>query len=333
MKSLALNELAARFGARLRGSGSVRVTGIGPLTHAGPHELAFLASANYLKHLATSRAGAVILTQEHLRRYGGNALIVADPYLAYAQVSKLFDPRPGRAAGIHPSAVVAASAEIAPTAAIGAHCTVGEHVVIEDGVEIYPGVVISENSRVGKNSLLYANVRIGANVVIHSGAVIGADGFGFAPGSEGWVKIHQLGGVLIEDNVEIGASSTIDRGALGDTVIHAGVIIDNQVHLGHNVEVGERTAIAGCVGIAGSTKIGKDCTFGGLSGVNGHLNIADRCHFNGGTMVSKGTEQAGAYASAIPMQEVRQWRRNVVRYAQLNALAGRLKQLEKARKK
>lgn len=330
-----LADLADKLDVTLHGDGEFIVSGIASLQDASASDLSFLSSQKFEKFLAATNAGAVILKQENLAAFSGNALVVEDPYKAYAEASAMFDPRLRRAVGIHASAVVSESAKIAASASIGAHCVIGDNVEVGEGCEIYPGVVIAENCHLGNDCLLYANVtlysdvRIGCNVIIHSSTSIGSDGFGFAPSKDGWVKIHQLGGVEIGNNVEIGAGTAIDRGTIGDTVIHDGVIIDNQVHMAHNVEVGENTAIAGCVGIAGSTKIGKNCTFAGAVAVNGHIEIADNCHFNGGTIVTKGTKEAGAFASATPMQDVKSWRKSAVRFGQLDDLAGRIKKLEK----
>ncbi len=335
--AITLAELGQQLGAQVAGNDATVLHGIAPLQDAGAEQLSFLASAKFEKHLSETRAGAVILKQGSDVAYEGNVLWVDDPYAAYAKASALFDPRPKRTAGIHPSAVVAESAQIAASASIGANCVIGDNVVVGEGCEIYPGVVISEDSSLGDNCLIYANVtlyskvRIGSDVIIHSGTVIGSDGFGFAPSAQGWIKIHQVGGVIIGDRVDIGANTAIDRGAIGDTVIHDGVIIDNQVHIAHNVEIGENTAVAGCVGIAGSAKIGKNCTFAGAVAVNGHIEIADNCHFNGGTIVTKGTTEPGMFASATPMLDVKTWRKSAVRFGQLDDLAGRIKKLEKSK--
>ncbi len=335
--AITLAELATSLDASLAGDGDAIIRGIAPLQEATSEQLSFLSSAKFEQHLSTTQAGALMLKQGSETDYEGNILWVSDPYASYAAASALFDPRPKRVTGIHASAVVSASAQVSPSAAIGANCVIGDNVVIGDGCEIYPGVIISEDCVVGDNCLLYANVTlyskvtIGSKVIVHSGTVIGSDGFGFAPTSEGWVKIHQVGGVVIGDRVEIGANTAIDRGAIGDTVIHDGVIIDNQVHIAHNVEIGENTAVAGCVGIAGSTKIGKNCTFAGAVAVNGHIEIADNCHFNGGTIVTKGTSEPGAYASATPMLDVKTWRKSAVRFGQLDDLAGRIRKLEKSK--
>lgn len=337
MKEFTLAEIALAIGAELKGDGECMLSGLASLEQASVSDLTFLSSQSYEKYLGDTKAGAVILTPSSVDMFEGNKLLVDDPYSAYARASAIFDPRPKRAVGVHPSAVVSDSAQISDTASIGANSVIGDNVVIGDGCEIYPGVVIGEDCTIGDGCLLYANVslysntRIGNRVIIHSATVIGSDGFGFAPTKSGWVKIHQIGGVVIGDDVEIGSSTSIDRGAIGDTVIKKGVIIDNQVHIAHNVEVGENTAIAGCVGIAGSTVIGKNCTVAGAVAINGHITIADNTHFHGGTIVTKGIKEAGVYASAPPMQDVKKWRRTAVRYSQLDEIVNRIKNLEKTK--
>ncbi|MFL0809796.1 MAG: UDP-3-O-(3-hydroxymyristoyl)glucosamine N-acyltransferase [Agarilytica sp.] len=337
-KSISIQVLAEVLGLEVRGDTSGSVDSLGSLEEGQANQLSFLSSKKYEKFLVDTKAGAVILKAEFADAFPGTALIADDPYLYYAKASALLDPRPTRQAGVHPSAVVAETATIGEGSSIGANCVIGENVVIGNGCEIYPGVVISEDSSLGDaclihaNVTIYSNVRIGNQVIVHSGTAIGSDGFGFAPGSEGWVKIHQLGGVVIGDRVDIGACTAIDRGAVGDTIIHDGVIIDNQVHIAHNIEIGENTAVAGCVGMAGSSKIGKNCTFAGAVAVNGHIEIADNCHFHGGTIVTKGTDEAGVYASATPMLDIKTWRRAAVRFGQLDDLASRVKRLEKVNK-
>lgn len=335
-KSISVKALAEVLGAELRGDDSGSVDSLASLEDAKSNHLTFLSSKKYGKFLAETQAGAVILKPEFADTYRGTSLIVDDPYLCYAKASALLDPRPRRESGVHPSAVVADTAVIGEGTSVGANCSIGENVVIGKNCEIYPGVVISEDSRLGDECLIhanvtiYSNVRVGNQVIVHSGTAIGSDGFGFAPSSQGWVKIHQLGGVVIGDRVDIGACTAIDRGAVGDTIIHDGVIIDNQVHIAHNIEIGENTAVAGCVGMAGSSKIGKNCTFAGAVAVNGHIEIADNCHFHGGTIVTKGTDEPGVYASATPMLDLKTWRRSAVRFGQLDDLAGRVKKLEKS---
>ncbi|WP_245929165.1 UDP-3-O-(3-hydroxymyristoyl)glucosamine N-acyltransferase [Agarilytica rhodophyticola] len=334
-KTLTLDEVAKAIGADLRGDGQSTVTRLCSLADATANDLTFLSSKSYKSYLGSTEACAVILTEEFAEDYSGNALIVDDPYLAYAKISALFSTKPAPSNSIHPSAVIADSAVIGNNVSVGANSVIEDNVIIGDGCEIYPGVVISANSKLGNHCIIYANVSIyhdiivGNYVTIHSNSVIGADGFGFAPSSNGWVKIHQNGRVIIGDHVEIGASTTIDRGAISDTLVKDGAIIDNQVQVAHNVEVGENTAIAGCAGIAGSTKIGKNCTLGGAVGMSGHLNIVDNSHFLGGTVVTSGTKKPGVYGSNTPMQEAPKWRKCSVRYRQLDDVVNRLKRLEK----
>ena len=334
-KSFTLGELAEFLDAQWLGEENYFVEGLAPLDKAGPSHVSFLSSEKHLESLQSTAAGIVVLRAEWEPEFKGHKLISKDPYVAFAKLSHLFDPRPIRKVGVHPTAVVAESAVIDESASIGANCVIGENVSIGAETEIYPGVVVLEDSSVGDNCLIHANVsiyagvKIGSRVLIHSGAVIGSDGFGFAPTQNGWLKIHQLGGVIIGDDVEIGASTAIDRGALEDTIIESGVIIDNLVHIAHNVKIGERSAIAGCVGIAGSTTLGKNCIVAGMVAINGHINIADGTQFHGGTIVTKGNSEPGVFASSPPLQDVKKWRRNAVRYSQLDDYAAKIKKLEK----
>lgn len=336
VKSFSLADLAEFLGCDYEGNSTDCVTGIAPLTDASSTCLTFVAQDRYLSHLQELTPGIVVLHKKHREAWLGNRLLVDDPYLAYARLTQLFNPRDRLPAGIHTSAIVDSTATLATGVAVGPHCVIGAGVNIGEYTQIHAGTVIGDETTIGANGLLYSNVNIydrvsiGDNAIIHSGAVIGADGFGFAPSKEnGWVKIHQLASVRIGNNVEIGANSAIDRGALHDTIVEDGVIIDNLVHIAHGVKVGERTAIAACVGVAGSTTIGKSCTIGGAVGITGHISIADNTHFNGGTIVTKGNRTPGVYASAPPLQELRSWRRNSVRYTQLDEMAARLKKLEK----
>lgn len=327
--------LAEYLDAELVGNADHIISGIADLQCASASELSFINQESYLQYLPESATGAVILNADFADKYAGNKLIVANTYLAYAKVSALFESLSLLPAGIHPSAVVAATADIDPSAAIGANCVVGENARIGSGVRLYSGVSIGDRASIDDNTLIHPNVVIyhgvslGKSCIIHSGTVIGSDGFGFAPSRDGWKKIHQLGAVVVGDNVEIGSNCSIDRGALGNTVIHDGVIIDNLVHIAHNVKIGKRSAIAGCVGIAGSANIGENCTVAGAVAINGHISIADNSHFHGGTIVTKGNTEAGVFASTPPMQDVKKWRRNSVRYTQLDDMANRIKQLEK----
>ncbi|WP_444941111.1 UDP-3-O-(3-hydroxymyristoyl)glucosamine N-acyltransferase [Microbulbifer sp. ZKSA004] len=337
--SFSLAQLAQELGADLRlapGSDSnQKVQGLNTLQDAGAEHLAFLASPNYRRFLKTTKAAAVLVSEEFVEECPVTALCVADPYLAFAQATALFDTTPEAPIGIHPSAVVH------PTAEIGAGVSVGPGSVVEAYAKLEPGAIVGANCYVGEGSLvgagtrLYAgvvfhhNCSIGAHGIIHSQTVIGADGFGFAPNKGSWVKIHQLGGVQIGEDVEIGANTCIDRGALGDTVIGRGVKIDNLVQIAHNVKIGDYTAIAGCAVIAGSAEIGKHCLLGGCSRINGHITIADGSQVSGNTFVTKSIKDTGSYSGALSFADSSTWRRNAVRFGQLDQMARRLKDLEK----
>lgn len=330
-----LQELADFLGVALRGDPGCQILRINSLQDAGNGELAFLASAAYTRYLATTRASAVILTQPQADSYGGNVLITANPYLAYARLSQLFDDNCAVVAGIHPQAVVADSARVSATASVAALAVIAEGAVIADDVFVGPGTLVGKDSVIGAGSYLYGNVSIyhgvslGKNVIVHSGAVIGADGFGYANDRGAWVKIHQLGGVEIGDNVEIGANTTIDRGALGNTRIGNGVIIDNLVQIAHNVEVGDNSALAGCAAIAGSTRVGKNCVLAGGAGLVGHIELCDGVTVTGRSMITRSIRVPGVYSSGTPFDENALWKKNAVRFNQLDTLAKRLSALEK----
>ncbi len=330
-----LSELALLLGADLIGNEAVEIFGIGDAALAQSGQITFVANKKYLPALAEGQASAVLLQAPLSDCTVTNQLIVADPYLAYAKLTLIFDDRPKTSESIHPSAVVAPTATLGTKVKVAANCVIEDGAIVGDNTELCAGVVVGANAKLGQSCVLHANVTIahhcilGNEVKVHSGTTIGSDGFGYAPSkADGWVKIHQLGRVVIGDQVEIGANCAIDRGAIQDTTIKNGVIIDNLVHIAHNVVIGERTAIAGCVGIAGSTTIGSGCTMGGFVAINGHLTIADNVHFNGGTVVTKSIDEAGHYASGSPMQDVRTWRRTMVRIGQLDEWAGRIKALE-----
>ena len=330
-----LGYLAKQLDARLRGDEERLVDGLATIQDAGPSQLAFLANAQYRKHLGQSRAAAVLLTETDAQAYQGNALIVANPYLAYASLSHLFDRKPKAAAGIHPTALVAADAQVDPTACVG------PYVVIESAARIGAGVTLGAHCVVGARSqidaggwlaprvTLYHDVRIGKRVVIQSGAVIGGEGFGFANEKGAWQKIAQIGGVCIGDDVEIGANTTIDRGALSDTRIGNGVKLDNQIMIAHNVQVGDNTAMAACVGISGSTSIGRNCMIAGGVGMVGHIDVCDGVFVTGMTMVTRSITEPGAYSSGTAMQPAAEWKKSAARIRQLDELARRVKQLEK----
>jgi UDP-3-O-[3-hydroxymyristoyl] glucosamine N-acyltransferase len=335
MTTFTLQAIAEHLKVPFQGDATCRLSSLANLAQAQAHQLSFLSNKQYAPHLVTTQAGAVIVKQGQEVPAHLNVIWVTDPYQAFAQISALFDQRVPVALGIHATAVIASSATIDGTARIGPHCTVGEGVTIGAGTELVAGVVIGDGSQLGQHCLIYPNtviyhgVTLGDYVIVHAGTVIGSDGFGFARRPDGWTKIHQLGGVRVGNHVEIGAGCTIDRGALDDTIIEDGAILDNQVHLAHNCRVGPRTAIAGCTGIAGSTSIGADCTMGGMVAIAGHIDIADQVHINGSTVVTSSIEQPGHYGSGTVFQDVKTWRRNAVRFGQLNEWVERIKKLEK----
>ncbi|RRJ85100.1 UDP-3-O-(3-hydroxymyristoyl)glucosamine N-acyltransferase [Aestuariirhabdus litorea] len=333
--SYSLEELASHIGAEVKGDTQYRISGIATLQSAQSDQLSFLANPAYARYLATTEAGAVLLNPKGAEQFSGNALIMANPYLGYAMLSHLFDPCPKAEAGVHPSAVVHPSAEVDSSAAIGARVVVEANARIEAGVRLDAGVVVGADSTVGENSHLFPNVvvyhgvSIGKRCIIQGGAVIGGDGFGLAPGPGGWHKIAQIGGVVIGDDVEIGSNTTIDRGALDNTVICAGAKLDNLIQIAHNVVIGEGTAIASCVGISGSTKIGKGCIIAGQAGFAGHLTIADNVQILGQGMVSRSISEPGVYASgAGSVMPAREWRKQAVRFRQLDDMARQLRRLD-----
>ncbi|UYM16150.1 UDP-3-O-(3-hydroxymyristoyl)glucosamine N-acyltransferase [Endozoicomonas euniceicola] len=333
--SYTLGELADRLGASLKGEVSKVVTGLNTLQEAGESELTFLANPAYARYLETSRAAAVILSPASAEAYAGNALVLDNPYLGYAQASHLFATDNGLPVGIAESAVVSPDAQVHETAAIGENAVIETCAVIEAGVRIDAGAVIghdsviSKDAHIGRNVTVCHGVFIGQRTIIHANAVIGADGFGNARTDDQWHKIAQIGGVIIGDDVEIGSCTCIDRGALGDTVIKSGARLDNLIQIAHNVVIGENTAIAANVGISGSTVIGKNCTIAGAAGLAGHITIADNVHLGGMAMVTKSVTQSGAYASGTGLMEVGEWRRNAVRFRKLDDMARRIRLLEK----
>lgn len=332
--SYSLKWLAAYLECKWQGDENVHVSALADLGEAQAYHLSFLSKKQYVPFLDTTAAGIVLVHPDQPVPDRLNVIWTTNPYLAYAKLSGLFDRRQ-KQPGIHPSAIVHSTATIGQDVMIGAKCVVEEHAHIGSGTELLPGVVIGACASVGcecvifPNVVIYHGVTIGDRVRIHGGTVIGSDGFGFAPTKQGWQKIHQLGAVTIGSDVEIGACTAVDRGAINDTVIGDGVIIDNQVHIAHNVKIGANTAIAGCVGIAGSTTVGANCTIGGFVAINGHLTICDNVHFNGGTVVMKSVHQAGVYSSGTGMQEARLWRKNAVRFGQLDSWVEKVKKLEK----
>jgi UDP-3-O-[3-hydroxymyristoyl] glucosamine N-acyltransferase len=330
-----LGDLAEAVGAELVGDPELTISGVGTLENAREGELSFLSNPSYRRYLKQTRASAVILAPDQLEHCPTAALLSPNPYLTYARVSGLLFAEPSPVAGIHSSAVIAASAMVAESACIGPCVVVGERTVIGDGVNVGPGSVIGDDCVLGEGSRLVANVtlwrgtQLGRRCLIHPGAVLGSDGFGLANDEGRWVKVPQLGRVIVGDDVEMGANVTIDRGALEDTQIADGVKLDNQVHIAHNVQIGEHTAIAGCTGIAGSTKVGRYCTMGGQVGLAGHLTIGDNVHFSGASQVTRSFTEPGYYSGNLPAMKNADWRKTIARLRHLDEMAKRLKELEK----
>ena len=312
-----LGEIAQGIGARLEGDATIRISGVSSLESPRPDSISFITHSRYYKQLSNTSAAAVILRQDDLEQCPVAALVCDNPYATYARLTALFASQDNAGEAIHPTAV------IDPTATLGEGVRVGAHTVIGAGVKIGAG------SRLYPNVTIYHDCEIGRNATIHSGAVIGSDGFGFANEAGRWVKIHQLGRVVLGDDVEVGANTSIDRGAIEDTVIGNNVIIDNQVQIAHNVRIGDHTAIAGCVGIAGSAVIGKHCAFGGGVGVLGHLEIVDGVTVTAMSLVTNSIKQPGVYSAGTPLEPKAQWQKNYVRFKQLDDMSRRIRALEK----
>ncbi len=329
-----LGEIAGHIHAELHGDPRCEIGSIDTLENARAGAISFFSNRRYLHLLKTTRASAVILKADDLAACPVQALVVDNPYLGYARAARLLYPDAPHAPGIHPQADIHSSAKVSAGARVGPFVSVGSNTVIGENAWIGPGCILGKDVMIGADTRLIASVVIchgvviGKRCILHPGVVIGADGFGIANDNGTWLKIPQVGGVIIGDDVEIGANTSIDRGALDNTVIEDGVKIDNQVQIGHNVRVGAHTAIAGCVGIAGSAKIGKRCLIGGAAGISGHLEIADDVTLMAMTGVANSIREPGVYASAIPAMDARIWRKNAVSFKHLHKLAARLNRLE-----
>jgi UDP-3-O-[3-hydroxymyristoyl] glucosamine N-acyltransferase len=335
-----LADIAAALGAELRGDGDRLIEGIAPLETAGTRAISFLAQPRLRHLLDSTAAGAVIVREEQadaVLARNASALVVADPYLAFARLTRWWAARsrPAPAPGVHPSAWVAPGARLHASASVGPMAVVEAHAVVEARVVIGPHAMVGEGAHIGEGTRLHARAtlaagcRIGARGVLHTGSVVGADGFGFAPNHGRWEKIEQLGAVCIGDDVEIGANTCVDRGALDDTVIEEGVKLDNLIQIAHNVHIGAHTAMAGCVGVAGSAKIGKHCTFGGAAMILGHLQIADHVHISAASVVMSSILKPGQYSGVFPIDENGNWEKNAATLRQLHTLRARLRALEK----
>ena len=333
-EGLRLDDIVGRLGGLLEGNdGSLIVTQVATLASAQSGQIAFLANPKYRQQLSETHASVVILSPRMAGETALPRIVHPNPYAYYARVAALLNPADKRPVGIHTTAVVEST--LPESASIGANVVIGKNVHFGEDVTVFPGCFVGDNVAIGDGSLLYPRVvvyhgcKIGRRAVIQAGAVIGGDGFGFAKDGERWIKIPQIGRVLIGDDVEIGANTSIDRGALDDTVIGNGVKIDNQIQIAHNVVIGDHTAMAGCVGVAGSTRIGQRCTIGGAGMVIGHLEIADDVHVSAGTMVTKSLRQPGQYTSIYPLEAHEDWLHNAAHIKRLSKMAERISELEK----
>lgn len=335
MSSIRLADLAQQLDAELHGDGDIAISGIASMQSAQPGQITFLANSRYREQLTACQASAVVLTQADLEFFSGCALVVKNPYLTYARMAQLLDSTPQPAEDIAPSAVIDATARLGNNVSIGANAVIESGVVLGDNVVIGAGSFVGKKTQIGAGSRLWANVsvyhevQIGRDCLIQSGTVIGADGFGYANDGGNWVKIPQLGTVIIGDRVEIGACTTIDRGALDNTQIGNGVIIDNQCQIAHNVVIGDNTAVAGGVIMAGSLKIGRYCMIGGASVINGHMEICDKVTVTGMGMVMRPITEAGVYSSGIPLQSNKTWRKTAALVMNIDEISKRLKNIER----
>ena len=333
--SYRLADIADRLGGRVMGDAEVRIAQIATLEKAQPDHISFLTNSKYRSQLSGTRAGAVILGEADADATNLPRIVSDNPYAYFARVSALLNPLPEAKPGVHPGAVIGENARIDSTASIAALAVIGEGAKIGAFSVIGEGCCIGANTVIGNHARLYPGVVvyhgcvIGDNLIAHSGAVIGSDGFGIAMDEGRWIKIPQIGRVVIGNDVEIGANTTIDRGALDDTVIEDGVKLDNQIQVAHNVRIGAHTAIAGCVGIAGSTIIGSYCRIGGSAGILGHLQIADHVEISSFTLVGKSIKEPGSYSGIFPFSSNDDWRRNAVHLRHLDELVKRVKVLER----
>ena len=326
---------AQGLSARLSGDAEQKIRRVASLAEAESSDISFLANPRLRKELDTTAAGAVLVREDEAEAVPGNAIVVANPHVAFAHVAGWLYAGDEATPGIHASAVIDPSSEIHATARIDAQCVIEAGVVVAAGCQIGPGCVIGKDVQLGEGTRLVANVtichgtQVGRRVILHPGVVIGADGFGLANDEGSWVKVPQVGRVILGDDVEIGANTCVDRGAIGDTVLEEGVKLDNLIQIGHNVHIGAHTAIAACTAVAGSARIGKHCAIGGCVGIVGHLEITDNVTITGMSFVQRTIRKPGIYSSGTPLEENASWHRNYVRVKQLDDMARRIKTLEK----
>jgi UDP-3-O-[3-hydroxymyristoyl] glucosamine N-acyltransferase len=334
-EGFSLGELAARFDCSVHGDAAVRLTHVATLQDADRQAIAFVANPKYLPLLASTRAGAVILSAQHAKESPIPALIARNPYATYARVASVLHPVPAARPGAHASALIERGVQLGPGVSIGPGCIVEEGASLGANVVLGPHCIVMRNAHIGADTRLVARVTVCADVsigercIVHPGAVVGSDGFGNAPDNGAWVKIPQLGSVRIGNDVEIGANTTIDRGTLDDTIIEDGVRLDNLIQVAHNVRIGAHTAIAALVGIAGSTTIGKHCVIAGKVGIADQLEICDGVTVLAMTTVGGSIRKPGVYSSAIGMDEVHRFRRSAARFRQLDEMAKEIRELRK----
>jgi UDP-3-O-[3-hydroxymyristoyl] glucosamine N-acyltransferase len=334
--ALTLAQLAAIAGGQVHGDPQVLIHRVATLQDAGPGDITFLANQRYRSQLTATRASAVILAEQDAEVCPTHCLVCPNPYLAHARVAEVLHPARTLEPGIDPTATIDPSARIGRGVRIGANCYLGPSVVLADGVDLGPNCVLLDGVEVGEGSRLVASVtlcsgtRLGARCLIHPGAVIGSDGFGLANDNGVWVKVPQVGCAVLGDDVEVGSCTSIDRGAIGDTVIATGVKIDSQVHIAHNVQIGRHTAIAGCAAVAGSSRVGDFCTIAGGAGITGHVVLGDHVHVSGATAVTRSLPEPGVYTGTVPAMEHSAWQKNFARLRHLEEMQRRLRVLERA---
>ncbi len=334
-KSLTVAQIAKIVGGQVVGDADAKITRVAPLDQATNEDVSFLSNSKFEHQLDTTQAGCVLLSDGQTKGKVANCVVCKDPYLGFALVAQALDTTPLPAndispqATIHPTTLIGKNVKIAAGVVIAKNCQLADDVCIGANSSLGENVILGVNTKIYANVSIYHDATLGSSCIVHSGVVIGCDGFGYANDAGRWIKIPQTGGVLIGDDVEIGANACIDRGALNNTIIGNGVKVDNLCHIAHNVEVGENTAMAAFTGIAGSAKIGKSCTFSGRSSIIGHLDIAPGTHLTAGTLVNKSNKTAGVFSSGTGAQENKIWRKNVARFKQLDDMAKKLRQLEK----
>ncbi len=334
-----LHEITQLLDAELIGEPQCEIAAVLPLDKADDLSISFINDSKYIPQIESSKAAALIINAKHLEEvsqgYKGNILIVKDPYLAFAKVSQLLDSSPVPSPGVSPlssisdSAKIGANVHIGDFVSLGDKVVIGDNTIIESGAQISSGTIVGDNCRIYPNVVCYHSVVVGNSCVIHASAVIGSDGFGYANDKGSWVKIPQTGSVIIGDNVEIGAHTAIDRGALENTIISDGVILDNHIHIAHNVEIGKNTAIAGCTAVAGSSKIGANCTIAGRVSIIGHLSICDKVHITACSFINKSISEPGVYSSGTTFQTNKNWQKSAVRFRQLDDMWRKLKAISK----